>query len=146
MKCDEKEMTPRPEVNLRSFFGRRDELLRMLGFKCYADYLASGLWEFVRGSLKPIRECLVCKSSTGLAWHHRHYELYVLVGNFSDNSIVRLCSDCHNAIHLNGGEWIDDQCDVDKRLALLLNNYDLVDGNRKAAMECVEPDWTNWPN
>lgn len=148
MKCDEKETPQQPGVDRPSFFGQRDERLRTLGFACYADYLASDLWEFVRGSLKPIRECRVCKSSTGLAWHHRTYQLFALVGNFSDcdQFIVRLCNECHSSIHKNKDEWIDCEDEVDRRLRLLVDNFHICEGNRKAAMECVEPDWTNWPN
>ena len=94
------------------WFDERDAVLLSLGFGCYGDYLQSSLWEWIRSSLHgepKSSECLCCGSRTGLTWHHRSYELQVLVGNFSNASqiIIRLCCDCHEIIHRENGRWFD---------------------------------------
>ncbi|QDT08007.1 hypothetical protein K227x_64370 [Rubripirellula lacrimiformis] len=104
-------------------FADRDAALHMLGFDCYSDYLTSDLWIWVRSNLKDPKVCISCTSSSGLAWHHRRYDLPTLVGNFStdDSSIVRVCNRCHSTIHREEETWFDlDQ--VDARLSALMEH------------------------
>lgn len=122
-------------------FHERDKCLKLLGFESYSDYLSSDLWQFVRGSLKESRECCVCKSTTGLAWHHRSYEANVLVGNFSGDLIVRLCNDCHKAIHQRDGHWFDMDI-VEVRFVLLRVAFLRGGRNREEALLHFVPTMT----
>lgn len=115
-----------------SIFQERDDALAQLGFASYSDYLASDLWQWVRGLLKDKRECQACKCTTGLAWHHRDYSIPILVGNFCDDSIVRLCNKCHNAIHQEDGHWFDME-EVDRRFIQLTKDFNRCDGDRLKA-------------
>jgi hypothetical protein len=87
-------------------------ILAMLGFETYGDYLQSSLWEWIKELLleEPgANRCAACNSPTGLVWHHRYYTPAVLVGNFSNSPpvIVRLCGECHRAIHTDGKQWFE---------------------------------------
>jgi len=114
----------------------RDLFCGQLGFATYQDYLVSDLWRHVTGNLFQCDEhkrCIVCASKTGLAWHHRTYAMPVLVGNFAScsNPIVRMCNDCHKAIHYSEGEFV--QCPelTDLALARLCIKWDDGDRTRK---------------
>lgn len=93
-------------------FSERDKNIKTLGFACYADYLQSDLWDWIKTCLKngSVAACECCKSTSGLAWHHREYSIPVLIGNFSntggDRPIVRVCAECHAAIHRSGNQWL----------------------------------------
>jgi hypothetical protein len=129
-----------------SWFGSRGESISQLGFASYSHYLASELWAFVRQSLGDSKQCQICKSTTGLAWHHRSYSINVLVGNFSSDEtpIVRLCKECHKLIHQKDGKWIDDCEQVDQRFVLLSDNFFACEGSRKAAVACHSVDWSQY--
>ncbi len=112
-------------------FSKRDEALRLLGFESYADYLQSDLWDWIRSNLKnepASNECYCCRSKTGLSWHHKCYSLRVLVGNFSNCPavVVRLCRECHYAIHREGEKWLERDV-VDSRLMELKTRGDIND-------------------
>ena len=99
----------------------RDELLRQMGLSSYADYLKSDLWSWIRSQLKPA-DCIACGTSTGLSWHHCDYSLPILVGNYSRNEIVRVCNDCHRAIHSEGTTWFVLDV-VNHRLNVLMDRF-----------------------
>lgn len=110
-------------MNVKTISTERDEALKIIGFDSYADYLASSLWEWIKSNLvndASANECYCCKSRTGLAWHHRNYSMRVLVGNFSNSPpvVIRLCSECHEAIHHCETEWFCLEI-VDRRLESL---------------------------
>jgi len=103
-------------INCSTIFSNRDKILQEMGFLCYADYLQSDLWMWIRSTLDDPRECVCCGSRTGLCWHHREYTLPIMVGNFCEcpakfskvtplsGPIVRVCGECHRAIHF-GPDW-----------------------------------------
>lgn len=96
-----------------SIFAERDRNLKTLGFENYEEYLQSDLWNWIRSCLAkggPTSHCECCRTHTGLSWHHRDYSIPVLVGNFSNvnnRGVVRVCSECHLAIHSDGKRWFD---------------------------------------
>jgi hypothetical protein len=108
-------------------FCQRDDVIRSIGFESYADYLQSALWEWVKTTLlddPSSNRCLCCGSRTGLVWHHRDYRIELLVGNFSNwpPIIVRLCNDCHRAIHGDEKQWFEMEI-VDERLRELRERF-----------------------
>lgn len=102
-------------------FTAKDDFVKAIGFASYADYLTSDLWAWIRNSLmqsEAASYCRVCESATGLCWHHRDYSIAILAGNFTSSSdvVVRLCNDCHKAIHVEESNFINDLRIVDLRL------------------------------
>lgn len=116
-------------------YEERDKLLATMGYPTYADYLKSGLWEWIKSQLAGLdwRKCTWCNSKAGLVWHHTRYDLPTLCGNisFPDHNtrterdelgkwppFVRLCSDCHTRAHYDNGEFITNLDRVNHRIAL----------------------------
>jgi hypothetical protein len=92
-----------------SIFSERDSNLELMGFDSYEEYLNSDLWIWIRSRLllSIADKCECCLTTSGLCLHHRDYSLPVLCGNFSNvhRNVVRVCSECHRAIHTDGKEW-----------------------------------------
>lgn len=104
------------------------KMVALLGFSSYEEYLNSDLWAWIRSQLmldSRSTSCRVCQSTSGLCWHHRDYSVAILAGNFSSTNdrIVRLCGDCHRAIHFEAAEWIEDLHVVDDRLWCLWSRF-----------------------
>lgn len=115
-----------------SVFSERDRTLQSIGFMSYADYLQSDLWDWLKTTLREdptSKQCWCCKSPTGLVWHHRNYGIAVLIGNFSNSPpvIIRLCSECHKAIHSDENQWFDMEI-VERRMEELRNRFSYNDG------------------
>lgn len=92
----------------------RQELLR-LGFKTYADYLASTLWADIRDDAfaRWGRRCKAC-GFTATQIHHANYANATLSGDTTD-ALWPVCGDCHARAHDRTGgleaanEWIRGQ-------------------------------------
>lgn len=113
----------------QQLFAERDAILKLIGFESYEQYLASDLWHWIRCSvLRSIDDkCECCLTTSGLCLHHRDYSLPVLCGNFSNvhRKIVRVCNECHLAIHSDGKQWFDMQI-TDERFQVLVGRAPLV--------------------
>lgn len=112
----------------QSIFAERDANLRLMGFESYEEYLESDLWNWIRSRIliSVADKCECCLTTTGLSLHHRNYSLPVLCGNFSNvhHKIVRVCSECHRAIHTDGKRWFE--LDVaDERFQVLVGRAPL---------------------
>lgn len=109
-------------------FGDRDSNLRLIGFESYEEYLSSDLWAFIRSRVLASIEdrCECCHSTIGLCLHHRSYSMPVLVGNFSNvhRHIVRLCVECHRAVHSEDGKWFPMDVAEERFQALVGRGYE----------------------
>lgn len=80
--------------------------LARLGFRSYADYLASPHWADVRKrfyasacvSRSPDGKacCAACRSTNRLSVHHRTYKR---LGHERLTDLMAVCDDCHKVIH-----------------------------------------------
>ena len=72
--------------------------LKAIGFKNYAEYLASDHWKMTRARVLAQRGriCQICQSTDVVAVHHRTYER---LGSESDDDLVVLCGDHHRRVH-----------------------------------------------
>lgn len=83
-------------------YSARARNLRVLGFKTYAEYLASPLWKAIRERVfgEKGRQCLCCgRAATQV--HHNNYDLWVLSGE-QLWGLVPLCGGCHQRIEFEG--------------------------------------------
>ena len=86
--------------------------LLSIGFKAYADYLASTLWDNVRRDAftRWGRQCKACGFSATQI-HHARYSLDALRGDSTD-ALWPVCGNCHTLAHTRPGgieaanEWI----------------------------------------
>lgn len=83
------------EQSCKVIYGRRNQILRQMGFPKYKDYLASDLWKSIRQRVldRDNRKCHVCR---GPAWqvHHKNYHEETLRGTCLD-ALVTICPTCH---------------------------------------------------
>lgn len=121
-------------------FQKRDDLLIEMGYLSYQEYLKSELWEYVKSQLERqenVDKCWACLSKTGLVWHHTTYSLHVLVGNIKQRSVlpevVRVCCQCHRAIHFVGEMFIEDMSIVNERL-LAIHECFLANGCKRVGL------------
>jgi len=84
-----------------SEYAKRNENVRKLGFKDYAQYLNSSLWADIRKRHFQTSgfACYGC-GNRAYQVHHRHYDLSVLNGQKLDG-LVSLCDTCHRKIEFN---------------------------------------------
>jgi hypothetical protein len=79
----------------------RDAILTDMGYRSYADYLLSGLWQKIRsGVLSKDVWCAAC-GERAREVHHRSYTRENLSGESSEG-LVSICGTCHESIELNG--------------------------------------------
>ncbi len=72
----------------------RQDVLSLLGFPSYQDYLRSPLWKSIRDRvLAQGRKCRCCPEAASEI-HHREYTLAVLSGS-TTHGLIPLCSNCH---------------------------------------------------
>ena len=80
------------------------EAFPALGFRTYAEYLASPLWRRIK--TQELRraggKCAACGNITRTI-HHRDYRPRVLAGNDSA-ALVALCQPCHDHVHYAPGK------------------------------------------
>lgn len=83
-------------------YNSRNILLRLLGFSCYVDYLASHLWSDIKGRLRTIKgdDCTLCGRPCGWQHHHQRYRLEDLNGKIL-SQIHPICDPCHRDIEHN---------------------------------------------
>jgi len=94
-------MKPNRRYSLNEY-GKRNRVLKALGYASYAAYLASDLWRTIRARVLQ-RDGHVCRGCGGRAnqAHHRNYRSDVLAG-VNDVHIVSMCNDCHEEIEFDG--------------------------------------------
>lgn len=85
-----------------SKYTTRDEYLKLLGFRSYADYLNSPLWKKIRKRVlrRSKHRCEVC-GGVAKQVHHRSYTNQTLLGR-RDDFLVAVCGDCHVAAEFDG--------------------------------------------
>lgn len=129
----------------------RAEILESLGFKSYAEYLKSDLWEKVRAKVFALkgRVCCCCGKK---AWyiHHTAYSLKTLSGD--TNALIAaaypVCGKCHKSVHFRrNGEFrngraardsfADRSAAVKKKVA---NKRGMKIGRRRKLMEDMAAD------
>lgn len=86
----------RAENSRRAFY----VLLRELGFRSYAEYLASPLWRSIRQRVYEAkgRVCLACEINIAEDIHHDRYDRDTLMGR-SLKHLRPLCRHCHEIVH-----------------------------------------------
>lgn len=70
----------------------------------YKKLLKSPLWFSFRDSIldRDNRQCLVCKEKNDLEVHHMFYfKKFTAPYEYPHQSLITLCSDCHNHFHKN---------------------------------------------
>ena len=96
-----KNMTGRPAIpTFRNAYEKRDQVLKVMGFKSYDEYLASPLWKKIRA--KAYARCGTCRLCPAKAdnIHHASYEYKVLRG-VSPQKLIPLCRSCHEGIEFD---------------------------------------------
>lgn len=88
-------------------YQQRNDVLRQIGFVCYANYLVSALWKGIRRRvLERDRYCCYGCRRTAHQVHHRSYDAEVLRGD-NIRPLVAICRDCHHEIeHDHSGNKI----------------------------------------
>ena len=82
--------------NMNDPYAYRADNLRKLGFKNYATYLRSDLWQGIRARVfarPPENACDKCQKRPATYVHHRAYDLKTLSGE-DLNSLNKLCRWC----------------------------------------------------
>lgn len=87
---------------MRRKLPRLSARLRELGYRTYADYLASDHWRAFKASWVPRRTrnkravCEFCLSADRLDLHHRTYKR---LGAERPADLVLICERCHSRVH-----------------------------------------------
>ena len=90
---------------LMGFHGykKRDENIKVLGFKSYQTYLLSPLWAIIRSEIlnRDKERCRVIKCKReALSVHHASYSMSCLVGR-NTGLLFSLCKECHYICEYN---------------------------------------------
>lgn len=82
--------------------------LNKLGFRNYAAYLRSPLWQSIRSRAFAQHGCvcLACRNAVAEVVHHTEYSLLTLSGQCIE-TLQPLCAACHDDIHGRGPDGID---------------------------------------
>lgn len=84
-------------MGIRKEYGKRNQILKRVGFKNYQDYLASDLWAKIRArQLRKHVSCFICRDPATQV-HHGKYTLLNLLGH-SERDLFSVCCDCHRRI------------------------------------------------
>lgn len=83
-------------------YGRRDEILREMGYASYREYLASPLWAKIRRRVfgRDEGKCRLC-GKRGEQVHHQSYDARTLKGKILKRLLL-LCKACHEAVEVDG--------------------------------------------
>lgn len=83
-------------------YGRRDEILRAMGYGSYADYLRSPLWAKIRRRVfgRDEGKCRIC-GKHGEQVHHQSYDIRTLKGK-TIKRLLLLCRKCHEEVEMDG--------------------------------------------
>ena len=81
-------------------YGKRNKILRGMGFMSYEEYLKTPRWARIRRRIirRDRGRCVLCRGK-GWVVHHLRYTVPVLLGKRLDQ-LQTLCGACHEAI-----EW-----------------------------------------
>jgi hypothetical protein len=114
---------PETSIERRTRAWRRDNRLRILGYKDYAAYINSPEWKAKRaqfwGDPDIAKGCAVCGGEASVL-HHKTYER---VGEEALDDLAPLCDPCHRLVH-----------DLERRGDLGLDFDGLVDLARAAKL------------
>jgi len=93
--------------------------IKVLGFKTYADYLASDHWKDTCRLLKG-KVCYCCRQGERLQLHHKSY---ANIGKETEWDVVTVCDSCHSKIHsIEGGGAKLDRCHKKLRAQIKYQN------------------------
>jgi hypothetical protein len=83
-------------------YGRRDEILRAMGYESYRDYLRSPLWSKIRRRVfgRDEGKCRIC-GERGEQVHHQSYDARTLKGK-TIKRLLLLCRRCHEEVEVDG--------------------------------------------
>ncbi|KKM74076.1 hypothetical protein LCGC14_1404030 [marine sediment metagenome] len=84
-------------------YGKRDRLIKSLGFDSYQDYLDSGFWKAIRNRIlkRDLNSCTICGSPANQV-HHLRYTPKVLLG-IKTKWLKSICSSCHYTVEFSDG-------------------------------------------
>lgn len=82
-------------------YGRRNKVLKKMGFASYEEYLGSELWARIKaaGFETHGTTCLVCGNKANCL-HHVHYEEPLLRGD-TVRGLVPICRGCHQTVEFD---------------------------------------------
>lgn len=85
-------------------YAQRDEVLRLMGFRSYREYLDSRLWKAIRARV--LRACSTCPcGQPATEVHHRTYKRRYLEGRGKIHKFLTpICRQCHQQIEFEGSE------------------------------------------
>lgn len=87
---------------LPCYEARKVQLIK-LGYKNYAEYLESELWQSIKKSLlRRHKLCVICGNSS-VVLHHLSYDADTLLG-VTSHCLVSLCNPCHAKIEFDNGK------------------------------------------
>lgn len=88
----------------KSRYGERAAALKRLGFKDYPTYLASKLWQRIRGQVlnRDRGRCLICRCNDATEVHHISYNYHVLSGR-DVHRLISVCRACHEGSEFDEG-------------------------------------------
>jgi hypothetical protein len=84
----------------------REEILELLGYSSYENYLSRVLWKRIKQRVleRDDATCRRCKGKATLV-HHRSYSRDVLEG-LDDSQLVSICEGCHHVVEFyDNGFW-----------------------------------------
>lgn len=87
--------------NLDQDYEDRNNQLRGMGFRSYAEYLSSGLWKTIRYAILQINPtCQLCENDKAVQVHHLDYDRSTLEGKNSAG-LLSTCRDCHERVEFH---------------------------------------------
>jgi hypothetical protein len=85
----------------------REASLKALGFRTYAEYLASPMWERIRENvLTKARFVCACCGERATQIHHRSYDFLTMRGSAPKN-LTPVCRRCHTAMEFDGERKVE---------------------------------------
>jgi hypothetical protein len=83
-------------------YQERNKTLQKLGFKSYAEYLASDRWKKIRAKVLRLHSrCFICRDKAQVV-HHASYSHKTLVSRKGmRGKLYSLCFDCHERIEFD---------------------------------------------
>lgn len=118
----------------RRTYGRRDGVLRDLGFRSYKSYMASEEWRSIRRSQLEDRPMCDCCGNTATQVHHYDYSAECLLG-YSRDLLFSVCRKCHKEIEFTPAGQKRRLTDAQKHLTEMLKLAGKTDLCEKASKQ-----------
>jgi hypothetical protein len=86
-------------------YGKRNEILKSMGFLSYGEYLKSELWQIIRNKVLQRNEnkCQLCGKPAKVVHHAGYYEEQLRGDELSH--LFSLCHFCHRKIEFDSTEY-----------------------------------------